>query len=558
MFDKNGEKVEALLAQLQADSFPDFARLEKTNLLRYIYSTEEGYEDEAMYWAKETIKLGTTLARNTTNIKEIETSLDMVKAGYFTRGRRYFDDYMIASEWDRAPNARFWLPRRKVLEGQHGIATALQDFFDDPAAKFLSLSLPAGTGKTTLIKFMLAFITGIDPTGLNMYVSYSSAMVKLMLDSLRSMLTTPEYNHNGIFGVTKFPDISAEYSTVSYRRPGDFPSVGLVSLEGSVTGRTRANRFLVTDDLVKNSEVANSPERLEKLYSDYKTVLTTRMIGEKTKQIMLGTIWSIHDPISRMQAEHENDPRYRFIAIPIEDEDGKSNFLYEHPDRYTEVEIQALRESLSPVDFACLCMQRPIEKEGLVFAPDNLQYYNGVLPDGDPDNIFFVTDVAWGGGDNLSMPILYEYGGEWYLHDVVYDNRDKTHTKPRVVGKILQHKCRMGRFEANNGGDEYADDVSKMLREVGYSCNISHKKAPTNMSKLTRIEQHAPNIKKIYFRNEGYRDDDYKRFMRDLTSFSFTAKNKHDDAPDSLGMAVDFRMGGRLNVVTRMKRGGNL
>ena len=29
-------------------------------------------------------------------------------------------------------------------------------------------------------------------------------------------------------------------------------------------------------------------------------------------------------------------------------------------------------------------------------------------------------------------------------------------------------------------------------------------------------------------------DDEYRRFMDELTSFSFTSKNLHDDAPDSM------------------------
>ena len=64
----------------------------------------------------------------------------------------------------------------------------------------------------------------------------------------------------------------------------------MVSLSGSVTGRTRANKFLVTDDLVKNAEMARSPERLFKLNADYRSTLTTRMIGDNVKQVMLGTI----------------------------------------------------------------------------------------------------------------------------------------------------------------------------------------------------------------------------------------------------------------------------
>ena len=39
----------------------------------------------------------------------------------------------------------------------------------------------------------------------------------------------------------------------------------------------------------------------------------------------------------------------------------------------------------------------------LAIAADNLKYYNGVLPDGEPDNIVFTNDVAWGGGYSLSM-----------------------------------------------------------------------------------------------------------------------------------------------------------
>ena len=64
--------------------------------------------------------------------------------------------------------------------------------------------------------------------------------------------------------------------------------------------------------------------------------------------------------------------------------------------------------------------------------------------------------------------------------------------------------------EANNGGEEYSDDVYHILeQEHGYSINTSHKKAPTNMAKLTRIEQHAPTISNFYFRDSHSRDDDY-------------------------------------------------
>ena len=489
--------------------------------------------------------------------KKIRTAdmYELIKQTYFYAGQYSFDDFMVAMEWNREPQARFWLPRRKVLEGKHGIVTKIQNFMDDPNALYLGFSLPPGTGKTTLIKFLLAYIIGRAPFAANMYVSYSDGMTKMMLDSERAMLTDiNEYCFHDIFPSLGMPEISAEYKTLSYRRAGDFPTLGLISLGGSVTGRTRANAYLITDDLVKNKEEARSPERLEKLYSDYTATLTTRMIGDGVKQIMLGTRWSAYDPIGRMEAEHSDDPRYAFISIPVWDENEESNFEYEHPDRYTTAKIRDIKNTIDSADFECLFMQHGVEKEGLAFASDSLRYYNGVLPDGEPDNIVFVNDVAWGGGDSLSMPIAYIYGGDVYIHDWIFDRRDKSVTKPRAVAKILQHKVRMGQTEANNGGEEYSDDVYRILKEeYGYSINMSHKKAPTSMAKLTRIEQHAPTIRSFYFRADGCRDDDYRRAMAEMTSFSFTAKNLHDDAPDSLAMLAGY-ISERPKVITVAKR----
>jgi predicted phage terminase large subunit-like protein len=272
------------------------------------------------------------------------------------------------------------------------------------------------------------------------------------------------------------------------------------------------------------------------------------MIGDNCKQIQLGTIWSLYDPISRMKAEHEGDPRYRFIAIPVWDENEQSNFEYEHPDRYTTEKIKQIKHDLDPVDFSCLFMQRGIEKEGLAFPADDLQYFNGVLPDGEPDNVLFFCDVAFGGGDSLSLPICYVYGESAYIVDVVFDRGAKDITEPRVVGKILQHKCRMGRFEGNNGGDLYKDDIDKMLREKGYRCNISSKKAPTNMSKLSRIEQYSPEIKRFYFLDNKSRNAEYSKFMDEVTCFSYTARNLHDDSVDSLAGLAAYMYDGVKHV----------
>lgn len=475
--------------------------------------------------------------------------LELIYTTYVIGGRDNFDDYMSRCEFYREPQARFWWPRRKVLEGKHHIATQIQEFIEDPKARYLGISMPPGAGKTTLIKFLISYIAGKYPQSANMYVSYADPIIKMVEDGVRSILTdTFEYRHNEVFPENGEPAMSAVFHTISYRSSGDFPTIGLVSMGGSVTGRTRANKFLITDDLVRNAEEARSPERLEKLWADYTATLTTRMIGDSVKQIMLGTIWSIHDPISRMKAEREGDPAYKFIALPVWDENEQSNFEYEHPDRYTTEKIREIKKSIDPVMFSCLYMQKGIEKEGLRFAHDTLLYWNGELPEGEPDNVKFYCDVAFGGGDSLSMPIAYIYGNDVYIVDVVFDKRDKKITQPIVAERIRRHNCRMGRFEGNVGGDAYAEDIQKAMKEWGYHCNISIKRANNKMSKARRIEQYAPDIKNYYFLDDNHRTEEYRRFMNELTSYSFTGRNPHDDAPDSLAGFTEYHTSGMKKI----------
>lgn len=401
------------------------------------------------------------------------------------------------------------------------------------------------THNSTLIKFFLAYAMGREPMSMNMYVSYSTGMINMMIEAVHSMLIGSEYRFRQIFPVQGPPQVSREFSTISYRRKGDFPTLGLVSLGASVTGRTRANRFMVTDDLVKNDEVARSPERLNKLWLDYTSTLTTRTIGDRVKQIMLGTSWSLYDPINRMRAEHEDDPDYKFIAIPIWNEQTEEcYFNYDTSDSYTSDSIRTIRSTLEPYAFSALYLSRPLEKEGLAFKRDTMLRYNGVLPDCEPDRKAFVVDVAWGGGDSLSMPIAYVYGDEAYIVDWLFDRHDKSVTEPRVVGRIIQHRLRTGTIEANNGGEGYKDDVDKMLREKNYRCNIKSKKAPGNMAKIEKIEQHAPTIRSFIFLDDDKQSDEYKAAFNELTSFSLTAKNLHDDAADSMAQLSDHLANG--------------
>lgn len=485
-------------------------------------------------------------------IYEIQTGgkaecMDVSRKSYMFTAPHSLDDYMIAMEWNRNPKSRFWLPRRKVLEVNLGICSAIDNFINEENGKKLTLSTAPGCGKSTLIKFLMTYIMGKFPQSKNMYISYSDSMVKMMMDAVLDMTSGDEYNFQEIFPLGK-PDKSLEYNTIGYRRRGDAQTFNLCSIGGSITGRTRADMFQITDDLVKNAEEARSPERLNTLYDNYTDTISTRQIGNNVKEIMLGTIWSIYDPISREKIRYEGEPGYHFYAFPVCDEEGHSNFHYDCEDCYTDEKIAQIKEKLDPVTFSCLYLQRGIQKEGMPFTESQLKWYDGVLPDGEPDSIYTFCDVAFGGGDSLSMPIAYKYGGDIFVHDVVFNRKDKSVTVPIVAARLQRNNVRKVRFEANVGGQSYADEVSAKLKEIGYSCNVTSKRAPNTMSKLSKIEQYQQDIRNIYFRRDKTRGREYDLFINELETFSFTQKNLHDDAADSLAGLCDMGNSGMALV----------
>ena len=80
-----------------------------------------------------------------------------------------FDSYLIALEWNRKPEQRFYLPRRKVLKVA---VDAIQSLENDELDE-LFLSQPPRTGKSTLMIFAMTWKAGKDSEMSNLYSAYS-------------------------------------------------------------------------------------------------------------------------------------------------------------------------------------------------------------------------------------------------------------------------------------------------------------------------------------------------------------------------------------------------
>ena len=89
--------------------------------------------------------------------------------------------------------------------------------------------------------------------------------------------------------------------------------------------------------------------------------------------------------------------------------------------------------------------------------------------------------------------------------------------------------------------ESYTDSIGEELKKRGLKVNLTSKPAPTTKSKLQRIFDKAPDVREQFiFLESGKRSKEYEMFMQNLYSFKVIGKNKNDDAPDSLAMAVDM------------------
>lgn len=457
-----------------------------------------------------------------------------------------FDSYMIALEWNRKAEQRFYLPRRKVLKQS---VDAIQDLEDNKLDE-LFLSQPPRTGKSTLMIFAMTWKVGRDSELSNLYSAYSDKITGAFYNGCLEVINDKvTYRWSEIFHGHSLVATNGKDLTFDIDRRKHYPSVTARSIQGTLNGACDATGWLISDDFVSGIEEAMSKDRLVSLWSKVDNNFITR--GKlNAKFIWEGTRWSNSDPIGLrlevLSREENSHIRYRVINIPALNENDESNFNYDYGVGFSTEYYLSRRSSFEHnQDIASWSAQyqgEPIEREGTVFAPEDMNFYNGELP---PDDMlvrkFMVVDPSFGGGDYTASPVVFQYtDGSIYVVDVVYDNGEKTVTQALIVEKIITYGIQAVRFECNKMTMSYKEEVEAKLTAKGIKINLMTKAAPNNQSKEARIFDKAPTIRGFYFLDENKRSKAYATFMVNVYSFRVTGHNKHDDAPDSLAMAADF------------------
>ena len=475
------------------------------------------------------------------------------------------DSYILYIEKNRPKKERFYEPRRKTLKQ---VVDKLQEL-EDGKLDELFIHMPPRTGKSQIITLAMSWHCAKDAEKSNLYVTYKEGLGGAFLTGVMEIWTDPTYCFSDVFPKVKVADTDSKNHKVDLVRKKKYKTLSGKGLESGLNGEYDAYGWMVLDDILEGIQDVLNPDTLKRKQIIFDNNVMSRK-KEQCKLIHNGTIWSLHDLYSDRLDFLQNNPeakniRYEILKIPALDENDESNFDYDYGVGYTTQYYRTLRAKFEENDdmasWYAQYQQEPIERDGAVFNPEHMRFYNGVLPEEEPYRICAACDVALGGEDFLAFAVAYMYeDGSIYIDDVVFDNSEKKITKPKGANMIIDNDVGSAFFEANQGGEGYKDEIEELLKKKGRKINLRSEYAPTNMRKTQRIWDKAGSIREFYFRDVGCRSQEYRKFMTNLYSFTVTGKNKHEDAADCLASLAYFIEGNwsmaKIEVPKNPFRGG--
>lgn len=474
-----------------------------------------------------------------------------------------FESFMFYMEQKRHCSKRFYFPRRHTLKI---VVNDLQDL-ENRIIKFYGLSMPSRVGKSTICIFFLAWVSLRRPNSHSAMGGHSGILAKGFYKELMNLFTTEEYTFSELFyfwnpeyaNKPLVTDKSADEFTITLGNPDRFATVTCRGIDGTWTGAVDVSKdgYLYVDDLVRDREHSLSPMRMENTYQEYLNKMVDRK-NDGARELMVGTLWNVLDPLERMRKQYENDPQYRFRRIPALDENDESNFNYEI-NGFSTAYYRDMREKLDKAEWMAKFMQKPYVREGLLFPDNELRFFNGDFDEGLENKerkVIALCDPAFGGADNLSMPICADFGGKQrYIIDWVYKKGTQAVTVPLIVAAIKKHYITELHIEQNAGGKLMTDSIkTEMKKQNVYFCRIIPYYANTKLPKEEKIKGYSDRVKEIFIflisrqylaidgRPTYIRTQMYQDAMDEFTMYTSEGKNPHDDASDSitqLAMVID-------------------
>lgn len=462
---------------------------------------------------------------------------------------------------ERAFSGYWFYMNRMVLDGE---------------VNFIEKQLPTGTGKSLSDCFANAFIFGVDLHATILKICGNDTFTKDCLNNVVSIMTTPQYakvfpyyeqfecNKNLMFTFCSTAELS-------FHIRGSTHSTSLRICSKFVKTNGVRAKYLFIDDITQQDDTAAQMEKdREKMMREwYRRNFNLNCFFI----IASGTAYSQFDLLSWLKSKNNYEKSETvpineftriaksnfitsngtavFITVPALDEKDRSVFP---TIRSKEALLELRNEDFAT--FMAMEQQQPLPPEGTPFYFTKLRSYSELPPVGTQGRLDYCVaalDPKRRGSDRLSMPICFEAidpenadNTVYYVKDWLYDERPMKDCIPLIVAKIIQHK--ITKLYAERNTDELIDEViQEQLHKKGYyNCVIEtvFNTAP----KDKRIMNEEGNIKSqlIFPERTLYaQSSNIGQALLNLYQYSYSGRNVHDDAPDSVAMFTSYFVGNR-------------
>lgn len=465
------------------------------------------------------------------------------------------DDYLYEISQDKT---YFVWQRVKSVEYDETIIDMV-DIEVEGAHNFIANGIVSHNSYSDVV--MMSFIFGNDINADILKVTGNPQMVADGVEKLVKYMLMPRYAK--VF--PQFEEYNCDSSQMftslergSTRNPGRFLLRGskkgcsflMVNKDTPVDGGRFMWRFY--DDITRSKDKANIVAH-EKDISMYVSGWKKRKYDdERSFEVFSGTTYNIQDFLSYAKRTNGGDnalpspineftsvnPVFKSVFVCVPKLDKNDNVTF--PARYSRQE--AIQDRANDYEtFMAMEMQTPVPLKGNPFAYGKIQTYSTIPREPSKTDVCIAAlDPARTGANYVSMPIMEEVNGKYYLKDVVFELRPMAEMYGEIIEKIVKHRIIKLHIERNTD-TSLKFLLDKMLHERGINfCEITE--VYSTQQKDRKIANAEASIRNgMVFPEFGMyaQSSPMGEFMKWFTGYSYVTKNAFDDSVDSLAIFAD-------------------
>lgn len=491
---------------------------------------------------------------------------------------RNIEHFALYMEWGMPENDKVWKYNLNCFKGFWYYADKM---VLDGTVKYLEKQCPVGYGKSFADTVLISYIFGIDINADVLKIVGNPSLITDMSAKLVKYMCKPNYAK--VFPY--YAQFEGDKDKIfDVRREGGNNQVARLLIHGSIKGTSflLANKdtpvdggrykYRFYDDITRSKDKGNINMH-EKDIERYQDQWKKRKYDDNNSfEVFSGTTYHIYDFLSTIKRKYGGDTakqskinkytkfnaRHKavFVSVPKLDWDTDEST---YPHKYTTEEARADR--LADYNtFMAMDMQEPMPIEGCAFSYDNLLTYKAIPhieEEKDAESCWAMLDPARTGANYIAMAICLPIGDKHYLKDCIFEMKPMEKIYPTIIRKIEQHHITRLHIERNTD-TSLATLLRGMLYERGIDyCNITE--VYSYKHKEDKIYDNEATIKScIVFPEFGMyaQGSEFGKFMKYLTSFSYTAHNAYDDSIDVIAMYaqkyLSFKK--RQNSITILNR----